>query len=160
VVRKEVLLVDVERANVAWNDDRPGPEYVGFHLVAHHQVTVVLERDEPAIEEVVDVWRQQEAVAAVELLLVGGVLPRLDVAGAQVVQLSDPRDPARLLIEADVVLEESLPNTCVDELSLLGFSQIHATLEGCELSFDDRHRGVLLENLFGRERELVTHQGS
>ena len=113
MVGQEVLLVDVERTDVARDDDRPGTENVGLHLIAHHQVPVVLEGDEAAIEEVVYMRGQQEPVAPVELLLVGGVFPRLDMTRAEVMKLLDARNPTCVLVQANVVLEEPLTNSGV-----------------------------------------------
>ena len=63
----------------------------------HQQPPVVPERDEPAIEEMIDRRREQQPVLAVEPLGVVAVAPRLAVAGAQVLGAVDPGDAAALL---------------------------------------------------------------
>lgn len=57
----------------------------------------------------------QQAVLAVEPLLVAAVAPRLDVARDQVLHALHPRDAAGMLDRAHVVAEEPLTATRLDE---------------------------------------------
>jgi len=70
-------------------------ERLAVHDRRDQQLAIVLERNEPAIEEMINRGREQQAVLAVEALVVGlTVPPGLAVAGDQVFRPIDPRDPA------------------------------------------------------------------
>jgi len=52
------------------------------HHWRYQDVAVVIEADESPIEEVIGVWSEQQAVFAVQPLLVARIAPRLAVARA------------------------------------------------------------------------------
>ena len=59
-----------------------------------HELAVIAERNPASIEEMVDVRGKQQTVAAVNLLGVVGILPRLDMARSEVRRICDARDAA------------------------------------------------------------------
>ena len=58
------------------------------------ELAVVFEANEASIEQMIDARRQQQAIFAVEPLLVGRVPPRLAMAGDQVDRIFDAGDTA------------------------------------------------------------------
>jgi hypothetical protein len=59
-----------------------------------YELSVVLEADKSAIEEMINAWRQKQAVLTVQPLIIGRVSPRLAVTGYQVHGVLDARDAA------------------------------------------------------------------
>ena len=69
------------------------------------QCAVALEPNEAPIKEVIDAWRQEQAVLTVETLLIRAVAPRLAMATDQMDRIRDTRDPAALFDFHDTLLE-------------------------------------------------------
>lgn len=112
------------------------------------QPPVRAERDEAAIEEVVDRGRQQQAVLAVEALGVGGVAPRLAVARAQVFGTVDAGDAAARFDGLHALLEETLAAAGEDERFFYGLVESGIELDAlAQVFFPDDELGV---ELWGR----------
>ena len=71
----------------------------------NEQPPIPLECDEPAVEQVIDRRRQQQAVLAIETLRIAAVPPGLAVTRAQMLDAFDARDAAASL---------DLPNVSID----------------------------------------------
>ena len=57
------------------------PQSFGMGNGRHDYLTIVFKSDESAVEEVIDAWRQQKPVLAIEPFLIGGVTPWFAMAG-------------------------------------------------------------------------------
>src|SRR5450631_513779 len=86
----------------------------------HQDIPVVLEADEAAIEEMVGIGREEQAILSIEALLVARVPPRLAVACTQMLFARDARDAARALDPHHVRLERPLPAPRKDDGLALG----------------------------------------
>ena len=84
----------------------------------------ILEADVALVEEVIDGRGQEQAVLAVQALLVIAVAPGLDVAADQVVGVGDSGDAAGSLDGPDVLLEHALADAGGDEGLLFGFREL------------------------------------
>ena len=79
------------------------------------EATAVLKANEAAIEQVVDAGRQEQAVFAVQTLVVRLVAPGLAGAGNQVDRVVDLRDPTSPLDLHHALLEQALSATGPDD---------------------------------------------
>src|SRR5450631_4862554 len=79
----------------------------------HQDIPVVLEADEAAIEEMVGIGREEQAILSIEALLVARVPPRLAVACAQMLFARDARDAACALDPHHVRLERRFSPTSI-----------------------------------------------
>src|SRR5688500_2828611 len=77
----------------------------------YEKVAVVLKADEAAIEQMVGVRCQQQAVLAIQALLIRGVTPRLAVTGDEVLWPVDFGNPTRFLELRYTRLEKALPSS-------------------------------------------------
>src|SRR5262245_26968475 len=78
-----------------------------------------MEGDEPAIEQMVDRRREEQAVLAGQSLLIRAVSPGLDVAGSQMFRALDLGDTAALLDPLNPLAEQSLTSPRENESFLL-----------------------------------------
>jgi len=83
-------------------------------------IPVVLEADEAAIEEMVGIGCEEQAILPIEALLVARVPPRLAVACAQMLFARHARDAARALDPHHVRLARPLPAPRKDDGLALG----------------------------------------
>src|SRR6185369_8171417 len=79
-----------------------------------------MKRDEPAVEQVVDAWGEEQAVLTVQSFLVGAVSPRLAVTCAKVFQPADPSHATLRLERANALFEETLATPGQDKGFTLG----------------------------------------
>jgi len=80
VVLKIGALIGIKVPNVLRKWNRPTIQDTPIKHRRNQEVPLAREGDESPIEQVVDVWRQQEPVCPINLLVIIGVAPRLDVA--------------------------------------------------------------------------------
>jgi predicted nuclease of predicted toxin-antitoxin system len=106
-------------------DAHPG-EGIPVGARRDQQEARILEADVALVEKMVDGGRQEQAVLAVQALLVVAVAPGLDVAADQVVGIGDSGDAALILDGPDVLLEDSLADAGGDEGLLFGFRELGA----------------------------------
>jgi hypothetical protein len=59
----------------------------------NYELSVVLEADKAAIKEVINAWRQKQAILTVQPLIISRVSPRLAVTGYQVHGIFNASDP-------------------------------------------------------------------
>ena len=98
----------LKSADIARQRYAPGGQHRRIEMAGHPQLTVVFEGDQPALEQLVEMRREQQAIAAVEPFPIIGFTPRLDVARTQVSPVQEPGQPAGLLVALDVVAIHAL----------------------------------------------------
>jgi hypothetical protein len=86
-----------------------------------NQCSVILKADEAAVEQVIDTRRQQQAILAIQSLVIAGIPPRLAVTGDQMLDALDAGDSAALFERQDPLLEKSLPAARPDDRLFLGW---------------------------------------
>ena len=67
--------------------DSPRSDYTAVQSFRYDQPTIVQEGDESAIEQMINVRRQQEPIGSVQLLFIIALAPRLDVTRPEVLEL-------------------------------------------------------------------------
>ena len=117
-----------------------------------HAPPRVFERDEPAIKQVIDRRREQQAVFAVQpFTIIIAVAPRLRMAGPQVSRIVDLSDAAPALDFRDSLTEQSLPSSRQDHGLAL-------CLEHGTVAFDDVLQ-VMFPDLHVRRHDLPMNEG-
>lgn len=96
------------------------------------------ERDEAAVEQEVGLWREHQAVVAAQAFVVARVAPGFDVARDQIRRIRHARDAAGLLDARDVLAEQALAATRLDQCRAFDRTQT-----GDSRATDDRIGGAL-----------------
>ena len=84
------------------------------------ELPIVLEADEATIEEMIDRRGEEEAILAVQPLLVGGIPPRLAMTCHQMRGVFDAGDPTSALDPRHTITEQPLPTPRPNEREPIG----------------------------------------